>query len=263
MNKVRIGLTEEGSGEPVVLLHCSASTKRQWRPLIGELKGQYRVFAMDLYGYGETPFPESPEGFHLGREVELVEQVLELAGTPAHLVGHSYGGAVALKTALRHPERVRSATVHEPSLFSLLRIHGQEEPWREIRGLCDGIEEHVRSGSNDLAAELFIDYFSVAGTWAAMTESRKAPLEHVTPKVVLDFTALFADEESVETYAGLRMPVQVTVGTTSPAPSRAVAELLASVLGPARVLEAAGHMAPTTHGELFHAAVREHFKRSG
>ncbi len=50
---------DQGSGEPAVLLHCSASSSGQWRGLIDRLSRRFRVIAPDLYGYGRTaPWPE-------------------------------------------------------------------------------------------------------------------------------------------------------------------------------------------------------------
>jgi len=51
---LKIDHTDDGAGPPVVLIHSSASTNRQWRVLSDALKDRYRVLAVNLYGYGET-----------------------------------------------------------------------------------------------------------------------------------------------------------------------------------------------------------------
>jgi pimeloyl-ACP methyl ester carboxylesterase len=81
----------------VVCLHASASSGRQWGALKGRLTGRYRVFTPDLYGAGDTaPWPDERE-LSLADEVTSLEPVFKAAGESFHLVGHSYGGAVALR----------------------------------------------------------------------------------------------------------------------------------------------------------------------
>src|SRR5215467_11177508 len=113
-NGARIAYAETGRGETVVLLHASASSGAQWRSLTEDLQGRWRVLAPDLHGYGQTgPRPES----HLpglGDEAALVDAILGRSAPRFHLVGHSYGGAVALRLASDRPARLLSLTLIEP-----------------------------------------------------------------------------------------------------------------------------------------------------
>src|SRR5262245_18592436 len=116
----RIEYHDQGAGEPVILLHSSAGSSAQWRALAGMLAGRYRVLAPDLFGCGDSPMrPGGP--FGLAHEAEIARALLQRAGGAAHLVGHSYGGAVALHTALRHGASVLSLALIEPVAFHLLR----------------------------------------------------------------------------------------------------------------------------------------------
>ena len=81
----------------VVLLHSALGDSRLWRHQIPALEGSFDVVAPDLPGWGETPMPTEPYSF-----VDIVVQDL-----PAALVGNSFGGAIALRTALAHPDRVK------------------------------------------------------------------------------------------------------------------------------------------------------------
>ena len=262
----RMGLTIEGKGEgePVILLHSSASSSRQWRHLKKEIGDRYRLLALDLYGYGGTEFPPSSDDFRLEKEVTLVERVMEQIAGPFHLVGHSYGGAVALKVALKleHAGRIRSLYVHEPVAFSLLRLEGKDAEWGEITSLCARIAGHVDHGQNDKAAKLFIDYWSGAGTWDAIPEQRKADYAAYSPKVVLDFTALFAASDPLSAYGDLEMPMRVTSGNTGPLPARRVAELLGRAKGDGvlRVIDGVGHMAPVTDPDRVNPEIIAHLE---
>src|SRR5215831_7960985 len=119
---------EVGSGTAVVCLHSSASSSVQWRPLMERLADRFRVISVDLYGYGQSPpWPEG-RALSLADEVRLLEPVLRDAGNRFHLIGHSYGGAIALRAALDRPERLLSLSLFEPVLFSLLAEEDPDQP---------------------------------------------------------------------------------------------------------------------------------------
>src|SRR5438045_1111417 len=120
VNGARIAYAETGRGETVVLLHASASSGAQWRSLTECLQGRCHVLAPDLHGYGQTdPRPE-PALPGLGDVAALVDAILGRDTQRIHLVGHSYGGAVALRLASDRPARLLSLTLIEPVAFHLL-----------------------------------------------------------------------------------------------------------------------------------------------
>ena len=79
---------------PVLLLHSSAASRRQWRSLVEVESVRRRCLTPDLIGYGETADRQG-RSFSMVQEMEVVDSLRGLAGGPVHLVGHSYGGAVA------------------------------------------------------------------------------------------------------------------------------------------------------------------------
>jgi pimeloyl-ACP methyl ester carboxylesterase len=94
---------EAGSGPAVVCLHANASGSGQWWPLMKRLGDRRRLLAPDSYGAGQSPEWASDRTITLADEVRLIEPVLALAGKRFALVGHSYGGAVALRARFSMP----------------------------------------------------------------------------------------------------------------------------------------------------------------
>ena len=127
---------EAGSGPAVLCLHCSASSSGQWRPLMERLAGRYRVIAPDLYGCGKSPAWPGERPMWIDDQIELLASAFERAGERFHLIGHSYGGAIALKAALSLRPRLASLVLYEPVLFSRApsvrrrKATGARDRWR-------------------------------------------------------------------------------------------------------------------------------------
>ena len=103
-----------GSGFPVLLLHGSGagvSAWANWRLLLPVLARTRRVIAPDLLGFGYTDRPADPTDNAHYRMAHWVQQAVDLLDTlgiaQADLVGNSFGGALALALAIKHPQRVR------------------------------------------------------------------------------------------------------------------------------------------------------------
>lgn len=104
-------VVDEGAGPPVVLLHGSGpgvSALANWRPVIPALTAAgHRAVAPDLIGFGGT-VPPAGHDYTMASWVEHVVDLLDVLGMDrVDLVGNSFGGALALRLALDHPERVR------------------------------------------------------------------------------------------------------------------------------------------------------------
>jgi pimeloyl-ACP methyl ester carboxylesterase len=114
-----IAYERSGSGPPVVLVHGSLNDRNIWRAVLPAFAEQYSVYAMDRRGRGES----GPPGEHaLERQFEDVAAVIEAAGEPADLVGHSYGAHCALGAAAMVPDKVRHLVLYEPPLVDEARV---------------------------------------------------------------------------------------------------------------------------------------------
>jgi pimeloyl-ACP methyl ester carboxylesterase len=104
-----VHVEQAGEGEPVVLLHGFGASTYCWRNVLPALARSYRVLAPDLHGFGATERPRDLASYTRRGQAALVLALLDRLGIErAHFVGHSYGGALSLWLADRHPERLRS-----------------------------------------------------------------------------------------------------------------------------------------------------------
>lgn len=262
LNGVRFAYSDHGRGEPVIALHCSGSSGGQWRRLADALGGRYRVLAPDLHGYGGSAAWPGHRPITLADEAEVVGALLEMCGGAAHLVGHSFGGAVALHAARLHAQRVRSLALIEPVAFHLLRAGDERDAaaLREITGIADMVARALASGDSLAGFGRFVDYWSGPGAWAAVPADRHAAMAGALGAVALNFWAGLNDSTGAERFAAVAVPTLVVRGARSPLAGRRVAARVAEVLPGARLvtLDGAGHMAPVTHADAVNHLIRAH-----
>lgn len=247
-----------GEGPGVVCFHSNAATGAQWRSLTERLAPTHRVYAPDSYGAGKSPAWTADRFITLADEVDLVEPVLEEAGPGLTLVGHSYGGAIALMAALRHRDRLRALVLYEPTLFAL--VDAQTPPPNGADGIKNAVHEAIGAldaGDRDAAARHFIDFWMGEGAWAATPDSRKPAIADSLMGVRGWAHALVEEPTPLESFRRLDIPVLYMTGAESPEPAHAVARVLAPALPHAEIVEfpGLGHMAPITHAERVNEAI--------
>ena len=251
---------EAGAGEPIVLLHCSSGSSGAWAPVMNHLGQDYSVLAPDLLGYGRSaPWPGdavlAPDA-----ELGVVEALLDIAGRPAHLVGHSYGGTVALNAARRFSRQVASLTLIEPVAFHLLRRAHEPDGWREIAALAERHVALVGEGRDAAAAEAFVAYWTGPKAWQQMPDAARDSVVRSAAKVAAEWRLMFAAEDDRDAIAGLGAPTLLICGGRTRTPARRVVEVLRRALPRALYHEIAdaGHMSLLTHSADIAEAIRRH-----
>lgn len=235
--------------ETVVLLHASASSSRQWDPLAEALAPHFDVQAIDLHGHGRGPAWTAGRPLSVHDDAALARAVLERSGG-GHVIGHSYGAAVATHLAAASPALVHSLAVYEPVLFSLLEAQAPMSPGiREAFSLAAFVREQVERAAPAAAAERFVDYWSGAGAWRAMSASRQQAAAERMPVVAQHFATLVGEPLPLHALQKLRMPLLCLRGSRTTMAALHVTALLRCLLphGRHEVLDGLAHMAPLTH----------------
>jgi pimeloyl-ACP methyl ester carboxylesterase len=234
-----------------LLIHSGGFGGRQWRKLGEQLAPTHEVLAPDLLGYGSEPWPAG-KPFHFRQDVDRLAALLE--GRQADVVGHSYGGFLALQLALAHPELVRRVAVYDPVAFNVLT------PEERARGFV-GVKAEYELPLDEAWLAAFVDWWNEPGAWTKLPEPTRAAFRQVGWKLSQEVASLMADRES--DYARLRAPVLVLGGGKSPEAERLTCERLARVLPDAelQIFDDLGHMGPIVDPERVNAAIALSLRR--
>ncbi|HLK46399.1 MAG TPA: alpha/beta fold hydrolase [Acidimicrobiales bacterium] len=206
----------------IVLLHSAVGDSRLWRRQVAALTPHHEVVAPDLPGFGETTLPREPFSY-----VDSVATLL-----PAALVGNSFGGMVALRTALAHQERVSKLVLVDAGLpawdFS-----------EDLRDYWAAEEAAFEAGDLDAATQVTLDF------WL-----RPEHHEEVRPQARRAYALQSAHDEpellwpEFPPLSTLTVPTLVVVGADDKPDFRAIAQHLAEQIPHAElaVVAGAGHL---------------------
>lgn len=149
----------------IVLLHSSTSNSRQWRSMRDQWVDISQVSAPDLAGHSDEGIWIDTGLSSLELDTRRIGALLETAGG-AHLVGHGYGGALALEVASRWPQHIRSLIVYEPKVLRWLFDDPEfaESSMRVLTTICS-MRRFLRDGAPLLAARAYINLWCDEGAW--------------------------------------------------------------------------------------------------
>jgi pimeloyl-ACP methyl ester carboxylesterase len=248
---------------PVLALPCSGVSGQQWSNKLGPALGnRFQLIAPDLIGTGGNPHWTGDHRFQLADEAAAIVDIIDALDGAVHLVGHSYGGGVALRVARERPTRVASLTLYEPAAFHVLRCMGPDgnSALEEIRAVAEGVTRDVVAGSYRTAARCFVEYWNGAGAWAALKPAVQTELVRYVPKAVLEFGALIDEPTPLVAYRRFCFPIRLLRGEHAPMPTALIAHKLFSIVRAATIeqIPDAGHMGPFTHADVVSEMIAAH-----
>jgi pimeloyl-ACP methyl ester carboxylesterase len=220
----------------VVLVHGSGGNAASAWASVQPLAARFTLVAANRGGYPPNPPLE---------RIDFEQQAAELGPLldgGAHLVGHSYGGVIALLMAARRPEAVRSLAVSEPPAFGLARGNP------EVDSLVERLADHFERGPRE-PREFLVGFLAAVGSTAAVP-SELAPELEQSIRATMAERAPWEAEIPLDALAATGFPKLVISGAHNPA-FDAVCDVLEQRLGAERaVLPGAGHSVPRAPGYL-------------
>lgn len=259
----RIDYDESGRGSTIVFLPGSCSTGAAWRPVITALNSQFRCVTTSLLGYGGTEERRSASDLSFAHETDVAELVIAKTGGPVHLVGHSFGGLVALAVALRNQIPLASLVVLEAPLVELLSANGEHLHYAAIRQMTDGYLADFAGGNAEAIATM-IDFYGGGGTFAAWPPRVRAYAMETTAVNIRDWESIYRFPLATATLAAVEIPTLVAWGGASHPAVRRANALLGELLPRAVVapIDGAAHFMISTHAEQVAHLITAHIRAS-
>ena len=247
-NGVTIECQQSGTGPPLLFLPGSYSTAAAWRPVQRLLEPRWRMITTSLRGYGESADTRSQDDYAMRHEVELVETLCRHIGEPVHLVGHSFGGTVALAAALAATLPVASLSLFEANPIDMLRGRDGGALYQETLRMSRAFEAAVHAAEPDAPGRI-IDFWGGDGAYAAMPDAVKAYCRQTAAVNVIDWRTAFGFHVTEADCAALHLPVLLVRGERANAAMTSITAALQGCLPRTRphVVEGAGHFLVSSH----------------
>lgn len=150
-----------GRGRPVILLHGWVGSWRYWVPTMQNLQLKYRVYALDLHGFGDTS--KNEQKYTISNQVQLVRDFMETMAIPkAAFVGHGLGAWVAVEFARQTfgSDRVARMMLISPPLFQTPGLESRHRPGRIVpltSNTPDGFDDRTIANSNSMRAQAMLE----------------------------------------------------------------------------------------------------------
>jgi pimeloyl-ACP methyl ester carboxylesterase len=255
----RIDYAAGGAGPTLVLVPGSCSTGAAWRPVMAAWDGRFSCVTTSLPGYGGTAERRTADDASIAHEAEALETVIREAGGPVHLVGHSFGGLVALAVALRHRVSLASLVVIEAPAVEVLQQNGEQRLYRAFRRMTEDYFAAFAGGDAEAIATM-IDFYGGAGTFASWPPRVRAYAVETTAVNILDWASAYGFPLPAAVLAAVDLPVLVLQGGAShPAIQRANTLLSERIPGAACVtIGDAAHFMIATHAHQVARLIARH-----
>lgn len=241
----------EGAGPPLLLLHATLASSRQLRSLASQLARSFTVLAVDRRGSGlsagDAPATPIDVATHIDDLVGIAHR--EALGR-AVVVGHSYGGCVALELAARQPERVAAVFAYEPP-YGPLASPGAQARMAQV---ADRTLAAAAGGDLAAAALTFMDGVSGAAAVASLSDAARARVGRAGQGAVADATLSGMRPDGLGT---ISCPTRIVTGGVSDPFYAEIADALVARIPAAshQRLDGLDHMAPILQPEVIAAAI--------
>lgn len=257
VNGLSFTYVEEGSGPTVILVHGSVSDYREWSKQLAPLARHYRVIAYSRRFHWPNLPPGTDADASLEHQADDLAAIIKTLGiTSTHIVGHSYGGAVALHLTLRHPELVQTLVLSEPAVSGVLAGSAENDAaLKEGQALRAEMKEAFATGDAERIVRTYAARVAPGEFEKASPEVRQMLMANV-PAFQLDYNSR-RPPFTCDDAARVAVPVLILSGDRSPMGLQRIAETTARCIKAARFvkLPKATHWMQHDQAQAFNEAV--------
>ncbi len=240
---------QEGKGEPIVFVHGSYATTSTWKKMVAHLAKTHHCISIKLPGHCGTPDPEDFANPSIETELEIIESVVaEVTEQPIHLVGHSYGGVVALAQALKGSLSIEQLTLFEPvAVWSLELLNDKAM----MSCVDDFLEKYYQDTSNKVpyACGQVIDFWGGGNEFEMLPTFIKDTMALLQDNNLRHWKVCTQVNHSRSELMNLSVPTRIVCGSRSNQVAHAIVSHLTEQLPYSKQyeIEGASHSLVTSH----------------
>jgi pimeloyl-ACP methyl ester carboxylesterase len=236
---------QPGLGHVTLMLHSTGTGSWQWKQYQKCMPSRH-MLALDFLGYSPSDSWAIQDSINI--DFEAAEHLLLQQHTSIDIIGHSYGGFLAMKLAMKHPKKIRALLLHEPVAWGALFDGKRDDLTSDFEKICDVFFRHQEDIDIDAWLEYFIGYWNEPNTWTQLPEKTKSIWRHRFHKIYSEVSYLCLDRTPLEYWSTLKASTTITLSTGAPAHEQEVCHLLASIIPNSNLIQhKGGHLSPLTH----------------
>ncbi len=238
---------------PNVFVHGSFANSQSWKKIRKLLGEQVISYAVDLPGHGKCPKPDDYDDPHISTEFASIRAQLDGKlkwEDGIHLIGHSYGGVVALGAAMTGALPVKRLTLFEPVDVSVLPIFGETDAVQQIEKFVDGYLTAYGNGADNVFS-MVIDFWGGSGSYERLPPHIVEQMIPMTRDNIRHWHMCKENGKAIEEYQTLNIPITLVHGSESNDVARAICSSLHRNLpnSALHIINGASHFMITSHAE--------------
>lgn len=235
-NGVRLYYEEHGAGAPILCIHGGGSSAVLWADAVETLADLGRVIAYDRRGCARSERPEPYVRTSVAEQSDDAAALLDLLeAAPAVVIGRSYGGAIAVDLALRHPDRVRALVLLEGDALGLSSAALE---W--TRAIADRLRRVAARDGDDAVFEALLDVVVGAGAWSSLPDEVQRVLADNGSALLAELGYVDEVMPDAAAFATIAQPTLLVAASGSPPEQREMTAAMGEVLPDAKTALVAG-----------------------
>ncbi len=250
-NLDRVIILQYKSTTPLVFIHGSFASANSWRKIIERVGDEYECIAFDLPGHGRMDDPDDFAHPSLMPEFESIINATENKIGPQggiHLVGHSYGGVVALAAAMQGVVPIRKLTLFEPVDAAVLPLFGEQKAMDTVLEFVDSYSSAAKKGEN-FACGRVIDFWGGDGSFDAIPKYIQEAMATMTKNNLRHWDLCKNENRNISDFEALNIPVTLVNGALSNNVAKTITSSLNRHLPNSKLetINGASHFMVTSH----------------
>jgi len=242
---------QQGSGSPIVFIHGSFASTSTWNKIIEQLAVSHHCISIKLPGHCGTPDPQDFSHPTLETELAIIERVVnKLTSEPIHLVGHSFGGVIALAYALRGSLNLAQMTLFEPVTVWVLKCAEDKE-----MNICvqEFLSKYRRDTSNKkpYSCGQVIEFWGGNGAFELLPDFIKDSMELLVQNNIRHWDIDAATCNDLSDLQNCAVPTRLVCGDKSNSVARAICKHLSKQIPNSNkfLIQGASHFMVTSHAD--------------